>query len=176
MEGLTVSPMSGSGPGTVTVTAANSNGAPQRTATAVIAGQDFVVTQAGPDPVTIQPATASLQHDQSMQFNAIVGGTTKNCQVDWTLISVCGMYAASTIILPGPGSVTVRGVTAFGYYAEGQVASIILNGRTLSYGYDGDGLRVLKRTVGGARCGTLLAGSWGRSTAAGEETARRSTR
>jgi YD repeat-containing protein len=47
----------------------------------------------------------------------------------------------------GCGEMTAIGAHNYSYTGEGQVASMTLNGGTVSHGYDGDGLRVLKRTV-----------------------------
>lgn len=108
-----VTPASGTGPGTATVTAANAGGAAQRTATATIAGQTFTLTQRGASTVSLTPASASAAHDQTVPFNAVVDGVSSNCTVTWTLtpvvgtISNCGVYVAPSVILSTQTAVTV---------------------------------------------------------------------
>jgi hypothetical protein len=126
---LTLDPGSGNGPGTVNYTVANAAGAPQRTATASIAGQTFTLTQLGASSVTVTPETVTLGSNQTVQFHASVNGGSNDCTVNWSLvgvgsISVCGLYTAPAVILPGQTVVTVEATDPVGNGSD--TASITL--------------------------------------------------
>ncbi|KJU82724.1 secreted protein containing DUF1566 [Candidatus Magnetobacterium bavaricum] len=122
---LTISPTSGSGPGTVTYTALANTSASSKTATLMIAGQTFTVTQEGTCGYTINPATKSFTSSggtDTVSVTANSGCTwTAASNVSWITVSSGGSgtgngavsytVAANTNTSSRTGSMTIAGQT-----------------------------------------------------------------
>ena len=108
---ITVSPASGSGPGSATVSWTQNTGA-QRSGNATVAGNTFPVTQgAAPPPVctsfSIAPTSASPDYPAGSQLVTITGVPASCVGGDWTTSGNGSWITVSPASGSGPGSATV---------------------------------------------------------------------
>ena len=108
---ITVSPASGSGPGSATVSWTQNTGA-QRSGDATVAGNTFPVTQgAAPPPVctsfSIAPTSASPDYPAGSQLVTITGLPASCVGGDWTTSGNGSWITVSPASGSGPGSATV---------------------------------------------------------------------
>ncbi|HEV7923507.1 MAG TPA: N-acetylmuramoyl-L-alanine amidase [Thermoanaerobaculia bacterium] len=109
---LTVSPASGSGPGSVTVSWQQNSSTSSRSANAAVAGQSFAVTQAGTSaPIcssfTLSPASASPS-SAAGSSNVAINGSPAGCQGgNWSAAGNGSWLSASPTSGSGSGSVIV---------------------------------------------------------------------
>jgi subtilisin family serine protease len=109
---LTVSPASGSGPGSATVSWTQNLGGSQRTGNATLAGNSFPVTQGGMLPPTctsfsIAPTSASPDYQSGSQVVTITGVPSGCIGHSWSTSGNGSWITVSPALGFGPGSATV---------------------------------------------------------------------
>ena len=124
---ITVSPASGSGPGSATVSWTQNTGA-QRTGNATLAGNTFPVTQgAAPPPVctsfSIAPTSASPDYQAGSQLVTITGLPASCVGGDWTTSGNGSWITVSPASGSGPGSATVSWTQNTGAQRTGNATS-----------------------------------------------------
>ncbi|RPJ58692.1 MAG: hypothetical protein EHM24_28510, partial [Acidobacteria bacterium] len=129
---VTVSPASGSGPGTVTVSwAANASTAP-RWSSAAIAGRTFSVTQFGGAPQTcssfsISPSSATPPHTSGSQVVTITGSPAGCTGGSWSAAGNASWVSVLPASSSGPGSVMVMWTANASMAARSVTATIAGN-------------------------------------------------
>ena len=125
---LSLSPAAGTGPGTVTLTAAPTASAQPRTATATIAGQAVIVTQAGAVPTfAVTPGSWNVSADGGTHGVTV---TSSLADAPWTAASDVPWLSVSPTSATGSGMVTVMAAAAAGQL--GRTGTLTIAGRTVT--------------------------------------------
>ena len=155
---LTLSTTSGTGSGTVTLTAAPTTTVAPRTATATIAGQVVTVTQAGgSSSFTVAPAVLSAPSgggSQTFTVTSSLGDApwTASITQAWLTLSTTSGTGSGTVTLTAAPTTTVAPRTATATIA-GQVVTITQAGAVPTFSLDADRWEAPGR--GGQRTVTL---------------------
>ncbi len=101
---ITVSPLSGTGTGPVTVTVGNNANGSTQSGTIVVAGQTITVAESGGCSFTVSPSSIAVDTNGGTQTLTISGGAP-SCS--WSAASTVPWATLNTASGIGPGSVTV---------------------------------------------------------------------
>ncbi|WP_162271361.1 BACON domain-containing protein [Luteitalea pratensis] len=130
---LSLSPAAGTGPGAVTLTAAPTASAQPRTATATIAGQAVIVTQAGAVATfAVTPGSSNVSADGGTHGVTV---TSSLADAPWTAASDVPWLSVSPTSATGSGMVTVMAAAAAGQL--GRTGTLTIAGRTVAVSQTG---------------------------------------